>query len=377
MKLPIAFFDIKKGVDIMQRMGDYGRIQTFLTGSLLSMVIAFASLLVYSVVMVEYNGMVFIIFLIGSILYIMWVVTFLKRRRKLDYIRFQESSANQNNVVQIVSGMQEIKLNNCERQKRWDCEKVQAKLFKISTKSLSLGQLQEIGGMFIDQVKNILISFVTAKAVINGKMSMGMMMSLQYIMGQLNAPISQFIGFVQSFQDASLSLERLGEIYGMEDEQSDNIVKNYEIQDKADIEFKDVCFQYPGSESPMVLDKINLVIPFGKTTAIVGTSGSGKTTMLKLMLGFYTPIAGELFVGGKRLTEYNIRDWRSLCGSVMQEGYIFSDSIAANIALSDDKPDMERVRKVALASNIGEWIETLPLGYNTRIGTAGNGISTG
>lgn len=377
MKLPISFFDTKKVGDIMQRVGDYGRIQSFLTGSLLSMVIAFVSLLIYGIMMAGYNAKVFSIFLIGSAMYVLWVVLFLRRRRKLDYMRFQESADNQSNIVQLVTGMQDIKLNNCERQKRWGWEKIQAKLFKISVRSLLLGQVQEVGSLFIDQAKNILISFVTAKAVINGNMTIGMMMALQYIIGQLNAPISQFIGFVQSAQDASISLERLGEIHRMEDEEPCNNTKIENIPDGADIVFKDVCFRYEGTSSQCVLDNINMTIPGGKTTAIVGPSGSGKTTLLKMILGFYEPVSGELTIGGRKLSEYSSKSWRNVCGSVMQEGYIFSDSIAANISISEDEPDMKRVRKAASVSNISEWIESLPLGYYTKIGTDGHGISTG
>lgn len=377
MRLPISFFDTKMVGDIMQRMGDYGRIQSFLTGSLLSMVSALVSLLIYGIVMAGYNANVFVIFLIGSVLYVTWVIMFLKKRRKLDYMRFQESAANQNSVVQLVTGMQDIKLNNCERQKRWGWEKIQARLFKVSIRSLSLGQVQEIGSSFIDQSKNILISFVTAKAVVDGDMTMGMMMALQFIMGQLNAPISQFIGFVQSAQDASISLERLGEIHKMEDEEPEGCSRIEEIPDGADIEFRDVCFRYDGPESKMVLANINMTIPGGKTTAIVGTSGSGKTTMLKMLLGFYEPTSGALTIGGRKLSDYSVRSWRAVCGSVMQEGYVFSDSIAANIAISEDEPDMERVRRAASVSNISGWIESLPLGYNTRIGADGHGLSTG
>lgn len=377
MKLPISFFDTKMVGDIMQRIGDYGRIQTFLTGSLLSMAIALVSLIVYGIVMAGYNVIVFIIFLTGSSLYVLWVVLFLRRRRKLDYMRFQESAANHNSVVQLVTGMQDIKLNNCEKQKRWGWEEIQAKLFKVSVKSLSLGQVQEMGSSFIDQAKNILISFVTAKAVINGDMTIGMMMALQYIIGQLNAPISQFITFVQSAQDASISIERLGEIHRIEDEEPETSNRLEEIPGVADLEFRDVCFQYGGSTSPKVLNKINLIIPGGKTTAIVGTSGSGKTTLLKLLLGFYSPVSGELTLGGKRLSNYSVRSWREVCGSVMQEGFIFSDSIASNIAISDEEPDMGKVRDAASASNINEWVESLPLGYNTIIGADGHGLSSG
>lgn len=377
MKLPISFFDTKKVGDIMQRIGDYGRIQSFLTGSLLSMAIAIVSLLVYGIVMAGYNAMVFFIFLMGSTLYVLWAILFLRQRRKLDYMRFQESAANHNSVVQLVAGMQDIKLNNCERQKRWGWERIQAKLFKVSVKGLSLSQVQEMGCSFIDQVKNILISFITAKAVIEGKMTMGMMMALQYIIGQLNAPVSQFIGFVQAAQDATISMDRLGEIHRMEEEEPEGSGRLEEIPDMADLELKDVCFQYEGPNSPDVLNKINLIIPGGKTTAIVGMSGSGKTTLLKMLLGFYRPASGAVTLGGKQLPNYCVKNWRAACGSVMQEGYIFSDSIASNIAIGDDEPDMDRVRRAATISNISKWVETLPLGYNTTIGVDGSGLSSG
>ena len=377
MKLPIAFFDSKMVGDIMQRIGDYNRIQTFLTGSLLSMVIAVVSLLIYSIIMTGYNALIFAIFLAGSALYICWVLVFMKRRKKLDYMRFQQASANQSNIVQMIGGMQDIKLNNCEHQKRWDWENIQAKLFKVSVKSLSLGQVQEVGSTFIDQTKNILISFIAAKSVINGNMTLGMMMALQYIMGQINAPISQFIGFAQSAQDASISLDRLGEIHEMKDEEPEDEPRIRDIPKNADIVFKDVDFQYDGPYSNKVLDGISLTIPAGKVTAIVGASGSGKTTILKMMLGFYRPVSGEICLGKTPLKNYSESCWRRECGSVMQEGYIFSDSIASNIAVSDENPDMGRVRAAADIANIAEWIDNLPLGYNTKIGADGQGLSTG
>jgi ATP-binding cassette subfamily B protein len=377
MRLPIAFFDSKMVGDIMQRIGDYNRIQTFLTGSLLSIVIAAVTFLIYGGIMAGYNIGVFLVFFAGAALYIGWVLLFLKRRRKLDYMRFQEASANQSNIVQLIGGMQDIKLNNCEKQKRWDWERIQARLFKVSVKSLSLGQAQEVGGTFIDQTKNILISFLAAKSVISGDMTLGMMMSLQYIMGQLNAPISQFISFVQATQDASISLERLGEIHDMKDEEPEDEQKIRDIPQDADIVFDNVTFQYDGPHSAKVLDGVSLRIPANKVTAIVGASGSGKTTMLKMMLGFYRPVSGEVRLGGVSISAYSERVWRSQCGSVMQEGYIFSDSISGNIGVSDETPDMARVRKAADVSNIREWIERLPLGYNTKIGADGHGLSTG
>lgn len=377
MRLPIAFFDSKMVGDIMQRIGDYNRIQTFLTGSLLSMVIAVVSFVVYGLIMAGYNATIFIVFLIGASLYVFWVLLFMKRRRKLDYMRFQQASANQSNIVQLIGGMQEIKLNNCEKQKRWEWEAIQARLFKVGVKSLTLGQVQEIGSTFIDQTKNILMSFIAAKSVIDGGMTLGMMMALQYIMGQINAPISQFISFVQSAQDASISLDRLGEIHEMKDEEPAEEERIKDIPSDADIVFRDVVFQYDGPHSPKVLDEVSLTIPSGKVTAIVGASGSGKTTMLKMMLGFYPPVSGEVLLGNVSLKNYSESRWRARSGTVMQEGYIFSDTIAANIAVSEEYPDMERVRWAAGVSNIKYWIEGLPLGYGTKIGADGHGLSSG
>lgn len=377
MKLPISFFDSKMVGDIMQRIGDYNRIQAFLTGSLLSMVIAAVSFLIYSAIMAGYNAVIFLVFFIGSALYISWVLLFMKRRKKLDYMRFQQASANQSTIVQLIGGMQDIKLNNCEKQKRWDWERIQAKLFKVSVKSLSLGQAQEVGSTFIDQTKNILISFLAAKSVIDGNMTLGMMMALQYIMGQINAPIAQFITFVQAAQDASISLERLGEIHEMQDEEPEDEDRLQDIPRDADIQFEDVVFQYEGSHSPKVLDGITLKIPAGKVTAIVGASGSGKTTMLKMLLGFYQPISGKLTINGTPLSLYSQKTWRARCGSVMQEGYLFADTISSNIAISSNNPDLEWVRGSAQIANISEWIEALPLGYNTKIGADGHGLSTG
>lgn len=377
MRLPIAFFDSKMVGDIMQRIGDYNRIQTFLTGSLLSMVIAVVSFVVYGLIMAGYNATIFIVFLIGASLYVLWVLLFMKRRRKLDYMRFQQASANQSNIVQLIGGMQEIKLNNCEKQKRWEWEAIQARLFKVGVKSLTLGQVQEIGSTFIDQTKNILMSFIAAKSVIDGGMTLGMMMALQYIMGQINAPISQFISFVQSAQDASISLDRLGEIHEMKDEEPAEEERIKDIPSDADIVFRDVVFQYDGPHSPRVLDEVSLTIPSGKVTAIVGASGSGKTTMLKMMLGFYPPVSGEVLLGNVSLKNYSESRWRARCGTVMQEGYIFSDTIAANIAVSEEYPDMERMRWAVGVSNIKYWIEGLPLGYGTKIGADGHGLSSG
>jgi ATP-binding cassette, subfamily B, bacterial len=377
MKLPIAFFDVKLIGDIMQRIGDHNRIQSFLTGSLINIIFAVITLLVYTVVMATYHVGILGIFFLGSMLYIGWVVLFLKRRRELDYKRFQQASANQSNIVQLVSGMQEIKLNSCEKQKRWEWERIQARLYKVSIKGLALNQSQEIGGTFINQAKNIFISFLSAKAVITGDMTLGMMMAVQYIIGQLNAPIQQFIGFTQQAQDARISLERLGEIHDKEDEERPQDNKIRVIPSDGTLEVKNLMFQYQGPHSEKVLNNVNLEIPAKKVTAIVGTSGSGKTTLVKLLLGFYRPVEGEITLDGRPIDRYSQAEWRKRCGVVMQEGFIFSDSIAGNIGVIDEFPDKGKLETAVTTANIREFIESLPLGYETNIGGDGHGISTG
>ena len=377
MRLPISFFDSKMVGDIMQRIGDHSRIQTFLTSSLLSIVMAVVTFIVYSAVMGGYNLQIRGVFLLGSALYICWILLFMKRRRKLDYMRFQEAAANQSSIVQLIGGMQDIKLNGCEKQKRWDWERIQARLFNVSVKGLVLGQTQQVGGTFINQTKNVFISFLAASAVINGDMTLGMMTAMQYILGQLNAPISQFIKFVQETQDANISMERMSEIQERDDEEKSGNEYIREIPDNADIVFHNVDFQYNGPHSDKVLDNVDITIPQNKVTAIVGASGSGKTTMIKMMLGFYEPVSGEVLLGGNRISEYSPSVWRSQCGTVMQEGFIFSDTIENNIGVSDEMPNMERIRKAVRTANIEDFISGLPLRYNTKIGAEGNGISSG
>jgi len=377
MKLPISFFDIKLVGDIMQRIGDHNRIRLFLTDSLISIIFAIVTLVMYTIIMATYNLGILGVFILGSAFYIGWVILFLKRRRELDYKRFQQSAANQSNIVQLVTGMQEIKLNACEKQKRWEWERIQIKLFKVSIKSMILNQNQQLGAVLINQAKDIFISFLSASAVINGQMTLGMMMAVQYIIGQLNAPIQQFIGFTQAAQDARISLERLGEIHNREDEEKPDDEKIKDIPADKDIEIKNVVFQYEGPHSEKVLNNVSLVIPAKKTTAIVGISGSGKTTLIKLLLGFYNPVKGEISLNGTPLNRFSQSEWRRHCGVVMQEGYIFSDSIGGNISLIDDIPDKEKVDRATVTANIKEFVESLPLGYNTRIGNDGHGLSTG
>jgi ATP-binding cassette subfamily B protein len=377
MKLPISFFDVKLVGDIMQRIGDHNRIKSFLTDSLISIIFAAITLVMYIIVMAGYSPSILAVFLLGSSMYILWVVLFLKKRRELDYKRFQQSAANQSNIVQLVTGMQEIKLNNCEKQKRWEWERIQIRLFKVSIKSMMLNQNQQLGAAFINQAKDIFISFLSAKAVIDGNMTLGMMMAIQYIIGQLNAPVQQFIGFTQAAQDARISIERLGEIHNRDDEESPDDGRIMEIPGDRDIEIRNLLYQYEGPHSEKVLNNVSLTIPAKKITAVVGTSGSGKTTLLKLLLGFYSPVKGDILLGGVNLKRYSQTEWRRRCGVVMQEGFIFSDTIAGNIALADEVPDREKVDRAADTACISEFIGSLPLGYNTRIGNDGHGVSTG
>ena len=376
-RLPIAFFDSKKTGDILQRINDHQRIQDFLTGTLLSLIMALFIFIIYGFIMTKYDVRILIIFLLGTTLYLTWVLLFMKRRKKLDYMRFQESSVNKNSLLQIITGMQEIKLNGCEEKQRSEWEKSQTRLYEISIKNLSIGQFQEVGATFFDQIKNIIISFIAAQAVINETMTLGMMMALQYIIGQLNAPIKQFISFSESIQNAKLSMERLNEIHIKKDEGTDNDLKHNEIPREPAIEFNNVTFRYYGSHSKKVLKNINLVFPNGKTTAIVGTSGSGKTTLLKLILGFYRPSHGTIMLNNRPIHEYCEKQWRKNCGVVMQEGFIFSNTIKYNIGISDDVPDMNKIEKSVIMANLEEFIENLPLNYNTEIGSDGQGLSTG
>jgi ATP-binding cassette subfamily B protein len=382
MRLPMGYFESKQVGDLMQRMGDQSRIQNFLSMQTLSVLFSVFNLLIFSVVLSFYHIGILAIFLVGSVLYVGWIMLFLGYRRKLDYKRFQQSAGNQSQVVQLITGMQEIKLHNAEQMRRWEWERTQAKLFKISTQGLQVEQIQEAGTLLINEGKNIFITFLAATAVIEGQMTLGMMMAIQYIMGQLNAPLGQMIGFMQQYQDAKMSLERLQEIYDKEPEDTqDNIVRLIPLAENdathQTIELQKVTFQYEGANSPKVLDELDLVIPVGKVTAIVGTSGSGKTTLLKLLLKYYPLTAGKIQVGSITLDAISAKAWRNACGVVMQEGFIFSDTIARNIAPSEENPDLVRLDESARLANIHDLIKTMPLGWQTKIGAEGVGLSTG
>jgi ATP-binding cassette subfamily B protein len=377
MKLPIGFFDKKMTGDILQRINDHKRIESFLTGTSLNIIFAMFNLVIFGVVLLIYSLKIFLIFLVGSILYALWIWIFMKRRRELDYKRFSQLSDNQSNVIQLITGMQEIKLHNSEKQKRWEWERIQARLFKVNIKSLALNQYQQAGSVFLNETKNIFISFIAALSVINGEMTLGMMLAVQYIIGQLNSPVEQMIEFMRSAQDAKISLERLGEIHLKDDEEQFNEAKHTDLPEIKDIHMKDLSFSYTGSKDDYVLKNINLNIPDKKVTAIVGTSGSGKTTLLKLILGFYEAQEGDISIHDTRLSNLSIKMWRDKCGTVMQDGFIFSDSIAKNIAVSDEIIDKEKLLHAVRIANIKDFIESLPLSYNTRIGQEGMGLSQG
>lgn len=377
MKLPMGFFDTKMTGDIMQRMNDQKNIQTFLTGSALSTIFSMFNLLIFLVVLAYYNISIFFVFAVSSTLYTTWIVLFLKRRRTLNYKSFDVSAKNQSNIVQLIGGMQEIKLNNCEQQKRWEWEHIQARLFKFNVKTLALSQYQQGGATFINEGKNILITFLSAAAVINGDLSLGAMVAVQYIVGQLSSPIEQMLGFIQGFQDARISLERLNEIHQMQDEESADREWNHTLPENKSLSINDLTFQYPGAGNEPVLENIDLHIPQGKTTAIVGMSGSGKTTLLKLLLRFYEPQQGEIKVGDQAISNISFKTWRSQCGVVMQDGFIFSDNIERNIAVGDEYPDQAKLQHAIKVANIQGFIDSLPLGLNTKIGAEGNGISQG
>ena len=377
MKLPLRYFDTKMTGDIMQRIGDHGRIESFLTGNSISTLFSFVNFFVFAFVLAYYNLVVLGIFLVGNALYVAWILSFMRYRRELDHKRFAQSAGEQSNIVQLITGMQEIKLNNCEKQKRWQWERIQVKLFKIGVKGLALGQMQQVGSVFFTQTTSIIISFIAAKAVVDGQMTLGMMMSLTYIIGQLSSPVEQFIGFARSFQDAQISLERLNEVHGKEDEEETIENKLTILPDRRDITLENVSFSYDGADRDYVLDDISLHIPQNKVTAIVGASGSGKTTLIKLLLGFYEPNKGSIKIGETPLTVINPHLWRSKSGSVMQDGFIFSDTIAQNIGVGDDYVDIEKLRHAVTVANIRDFIDSLPLGYNTKIGMEGNGISQG
>lgn len=377
MKLPVSFFDSRLTGDILQRIGDHTRIENFLTNSSLSILFSMLNLIVFSIVLAIYNIPILLVFLGGSILYFLWIIIFLKKRRDLDHKRFAQQAKNQSSIIQMVSGMQDIKLNNSEKIRRWEWEGIQARLFRVRIKSLSLTQYQRIGSVLINDLKNIVISLLAAKAVIDANMSLGVMFAVQYIVGFMNAPIEQLIDFMHSSQDAKISLERLSEVHNHVDDQASTDVVSSVISTDHSYYIKNLSFHYEGMQSKLVLESINLTIPANSVTAIVGNSGSGKTTLLKLLLGFYPPKEGEIRLGESPISNLDQWTYRSHCGVVMQDGYIFSDTIARNIAMSDTDINGEQLAQASDIANLGDFIGQLPLGFNTKIGGEGQGLSQG
>lgn len=375
MKLPIRFFDTRMVGDLLQRINDHKRIESFLTQSTLSVIFSVFNLIIFSIVLLIYSRSVFLIFLISAILYISWIVLFLRKRAEIDYRTFQQLSDNHSTLIELIQGMKEIKLQDSYLKRRWKWTEIQAKLFKVKINGLEVTQYQDAGALFINQSKDILITFLVAQSVITGSMTLGMMLAIQYIIGQLNVPLQQLINFIRSLQDARISLERLGEIEDQENEDAQNDTKLATIP-TGDLVIKNLHFRYTPI-SDWVLNDVNLVIPRGKVTAIVGCSGSGKTTLLKLLLGFYSPEKGQIRIGRSTLNHIQPRAWRRCCGVVMQEGFIFSDTIGNNIAESDDRVNLKKLQHALHVSNIQEFIEDLPLGYNTMIGAKGNDVSQG
>lgn len=378
LRLPIRFFDTKTVGDISQRINDHHRIENFLTGSVLSSAFSIVNILFFTLVIAFYNPKIFLIFISLSIAGIIWVFLFQKKRKQLDYKLFARNRENQDKLYEMIIGMKEIKLYGSETAKRWEWEQLQARYFKLNIRSLSLEQYQQTGFTFITTLKNIIISFLAASDAINGTITLGVVLSISYIVGQTNGPIEQLVGFIKSAQDARLSMDRLKEIHDKKEEE-----KNEEIGVKSqpihhsDIYIKNVSYQYEGPKSPYALNNISLTIPKGKITAIVGASGSGKTTLMKLLLGFYNPVAGEILIGDRDLRTISPRLWRMECGSVMQDGYIFYDTIAKNIALDGKEIDAQKMENATVTANIKNFIEELPLGYTTKIGASGIGISGG
>ena len=376
-RLPLRYFDTKKTGDIMQRIGDHGRIKNFLMGSSVNIVFSVFNFIVFASILGYYNWVILGIFLIGNTLYVAWILSFMRFRRILDIKRFNQSANEQNKIIQLIQGMQEIKLNNCEKQKRWEWERIQVKLFKINLKGLAIGQIQQVGTVFFTQTTNIIISFIAAKSVVDGQMTLGMMMALTYIIGQVSAPIGEVIGVAQSYQDAKISLERLNEVHRKQDEEYHIESKLRRLPDDHSIYIDNVKFSYSGANRDYALGGVTLKIPSHKVTAIVGASGSGKTTLVKLLQGFYEANSGSIKVGNTPLRFINPHLWRSKTGSVMQESFIFSDTIAKNIAVSTDEVDEKRLRYAVKIANIEDFIHSLPMGYDTKIGMEGTGVSQG
>lgn len=383
LRLPLQFFDTRMKGDILQRMNDHTRIQGFLTSSTLTTVFSLLNIIVFSVALIIYSVPIFLIFLCGSLLSIGWVLYFMKARRIIDNTYFRLSAKNQNIIYELVDGIHELKLTNAELPYKWKWENIQAKVFKTSLRSLNIEQWQYIGNRAINELKNILVSYYAAKMVIEGEITLGIMLAIAYITGSLNGPIAQLISFFRSAQDANISLTRLNEVHSLKNE-DDGDIRQFRDREldamltSGRIGLHNLKFRYnQGPGNPYILEDINVELLGGKTNAIVGVSGSGKTTLLKLLLKFYEPEAGEIRIDDLDLKSVDASSWRRRCGVVMQEGYLFGDTIAQNIALGDDEIDYQRLVKAARIANIHDFISRLALGYNTKVGSEGVGVSTG
>lgn len=377
MKLPLHFFDSRQTGDILQRIHDHQRVESFVTQMALQTIFSVFTLAIFSVVLLTYHIPVFLVFVAGSVSYVLYIRAFLEKRRVLDVNRFSLSSKESSMTVQLITGMHEIKLNNAEERKKNEWRELRSSLFDLNFKSLNLNQYQQAGALLINQGKNLLITFIVAKSVMDNELTIGAMMAIQYIIAQLSAPVERLVSFTQQAQDTQLSLERLNEVYELDDEGSGRTSMAKEIYGDHNIVFRSMSFTYPGYGNEPVLSKLDLVFPARRTTAIVGMSGSGKTTILKLIQKFYDSYDGSILIGNTDLRNLDPHFWRSISGSVMQEGVIFSDTITNNITISDPAPDKERMLRACKIANITEFIESLPLKFNTRIGTDGNGISSG
>lgn len=377
LKLPMSFFDTKLMGDLLQRISDHSRVENFLTKELLSITFSILSFIIFGIVLCVYDKLIFCVFLLGSLIYGAWLMVFIKRRRVLDYEIFDKQAKNNNYTYQFITSMQEIKLQDCEQRRRWEWEDVQTELFEVQMKGLKLQQTQEAGSIFINEVKNIVITVLSATAVINGEMTLGMMLAVQYIIGQLNSPVEQLMSFIYTIQDVKIGLERINEVHLNDNEENNNRRITILNNDEYSITFSDVAFKYDPHALNNTIENINFNIPQGKVTAIVGASGSGKTTLIKLMLGYYSVGNGNIKIGESDISEINLKWWRRQCGVVMQDGVIFSESIARNIAVDDGEIDKERLVKAAEIANIHDYIMSLPLKYNTKIGRDGVGLSQG
>ncbi len=376
LRLPMSFFDTKLMGDLLQRIGDHTRVQDFLTGQVLNVVFTILSFLVFGVVLFVYNHLIFAVFAAGSLCYGLWIASFLRRRKVLDYELFEQQAVNQNRTYQFITSMQEIKLQDCERRRRWEWEDTQADLFAVRMKSLRLQQTQEAGSIFINEVKNIIITVLAATAVIGGRMTLGAMLAVQYIIGQLNSPVAQFMSFIYSLQDVRISLERINEIHCGRNEEPDSGLAT-DFREGRSIDIDSIDFKYDPHALKKTIEGVSFRIPEGKVTAIVGASGSGKTTLIKLMLGYYPVMSGSISIAGRDINEHSLRWWRRQCGVVMQDGVIFSESIARNIAVDDGEVDTERLESAARIACIHDFVMSLPLRYDTKVGKDGVGLSQG